>query len=236
MPHDRFYISHPLLKGDRLSLEGEEFNHVTRVMRARTGDRLECLNGQGRLATVEVGAIHKKEAELSVLESHFTPKPPFNLILAQALPRQNHLDFIVEKGCELGMTELWLFEGERSERDELSPTHQTRLSHLMIAALKQCGGLWLPEVKQLPPLKKWDRLPYPAFYGTLEKGALPLVKVLGHDSGVIFFTGPEKGLSEEEMALLKNLGAQGVTLNPHILRTETASLAALALLSHHLMT
>ena len=95
----------------------------------------------------------------------------------------------------------------------------------------------------MPPLAKWP--PFQgdsvAYFGDIREKA-PLFEAVWKQnppkSGTkaIFFVGPEKGFTEQEERRLETLGAQGVRLHAHILRTETAPLAALALMSHWLLT
>jgi 16S rRNA (uracil1498-N3)-methyltransferase len=230
MPDNRFYIDAPLTL-DSLKIEGEEAHHLLHVMRAREGDLVELVNGRGSLAEAQVKAINKRDVTLDLVKHYPVPPPPFPLIIAQAMPRFNRLDTLLEKGTELGMSELWLFTGERSEKAELSENQKERAHKIMVAAMKQCGRLYLPEIRLLPPLKMWTKPEFPLYYGTLEEGVPTLLKAWKPAKGAIFAVGPEKGFSLEELQLLKQLGGTGVTLHPNILRTETAPLAALSIMS-----
>jgi 16S rRNA (uracil1498-N3)-methyltransferase len=233
MPHDRFYHPEPFIKNHSFALGDEEAHHL-RVMRIRTGETIEIVNGLGQLAQAEVSSIDKKSTLVSVTSIHEEPVPSRQIILAQAIPKLTRLDGIVEKGTELGMTQLWLFPGQRSEKNILSTNQQQRVSFLAVSALKQCGRLYLPKIVFMPPLNKWDECPPTAFFGDIAPQA-PLfhnawMKQKPQDT--VFFTGPEAGFTAEEMTQLKKLGAQGVSLHKNILRTDTASLAALSLISH----
>ncbi|MBI3901056.1 MAG: 16S rRNA (uracil(1498)-N(3))-methyltransferase [Chlamydiia bacterium] len=213
-----------------LSLEGEEAHHALSVMRKKEGSIVELINGKNVLAKAEIISTTKRSLRLRVISS-LSASPPSSIILCQALIRPNKLDFIMEKGTELGMTELWLFPAERSEKISLSPHQQTRLHALSIAAMKQCGRLDLPTLSLKPPLLQWSSLPYPAYFGETAPHAPPFLSLYKKASGVLFFIGPESGFSPHEEEHLRSLHAQGVRLHPHTLRTETAPLVALTLLS-----
>ncbi|MCB1119475.1 MAG: 16S rRNA (uracil(1498)-N(3))-methyltransferase, partial [Chlamydiia bacterium] len=163
MPAERFFAPLP-----HTSLTGEECRHLIRVMRARVGDTIELIDGKGTLTTAEITAIDKERCLLRPLKQHHFPPTLPPLILAQALPRQNRLDTIVEKGTELGMSTLWLFPGDRSEKKGVS---LERLTAITIAATKQCGRLHLPTIALMPPLTEWENLPTPTYYGTLAPNA-----------------------------------------------------------------
>ena len=102
MPAERYYFKGELPLHQSISLKEGEFHHLTRVMRTHIGDFVEVINGEGSLAQAEVLQIEKKEAILFIRELSFEPKDNFEIILAQAIPRPNRLDFILEKGTKWG--------------------------------------------------------------------------------------------------------------------------------------
>jgi len=160
-----------------------------------------------------------------------TPK----IILAQAIPRLNRLDFILEKGTELGMSEIWLYASEYGERKEFTEHQLERMRGVTIAAMKQCGRLHLPKIVMMPLLSKWaaPRTDYALFFGDVSSTAkyfMPSDLPNKSTTGLVFFIGPESGFSEKETILLKEFGSKGVKLHPNILRTDTAALTALSVL------
>lgn len=236
MPAERYYLNSDFSVKTPLVLEGQELHHLVHVMRTQAGDRIELINGCGVLAFADVIKVSKKNALVEIYSISETSSRGHALILAQAIPRINRLDFIVEKGTELGISELWLFPGLLSERKSLTEHQLERLKNLSISAIKQCGRVWLPTIKVLPPLNEWNRFESPAFFGDVSKGAPLFINEINDKvikKGVIFLTGPESGFEHREEEELKLLGAQGVKLNRNILRTDTASLAALSLISGH---
>lgn len=240
MPAERYFAPSPLVKGESLAIQGQEFHHLLHVMRTKVGDSVEVVNGQGGFALANVERIEKKQAVLVLQEVKHYPKPPFEVILAQAIPKINRLDFIVEKGTELGMTQLWLFPSQRSERKEISDHQLERLQGMTIAAMKQCGSFYLPSIQLKPSLQAWEsnKLPYEACFGDVDPQALSFATLLENvkpANGMIFFIGPESGLSYEEETQLKAFGVQGVKLHEHILRTDTAALVALSAITQYRM-
>lgn len=223
MPAHRFYLN-PI----RETLDGEEFHHLKNVMRARTGDQIEIADGKGTLVQARVLEIGKNSAQLEIIHRINEHPPSSSLILAQALTRPALLDWIIEKGTELGATEFWLFPGDQSEKKELTPHQLERLHTLMISALKQCGRLYLPSLQVKPPLTRWQKPAGTLLFGSLAPNAQPIKKF---PAPVTIVIGPEKGFSKEEQDILETLGI-GVTLHPNILRAETAALCALSLLSY----
>jgi 16S rRNA (uracil1498-N3)-methyltransferase len=244
MPHNRYFIDVPLCLGNEVLLVGEEAHHLHRVMRKSEGDEVELINGLHQLGEATLVEIEKKGIRLrltKVIEKK-TFKPA--LIVCQAIPRFNRLENLVEKGTELGMTSLWLFPGQLGEKKNLSPTQWERLRSVAIAAIKQSGRLDLPSFVCRPALDQWTSLDLPAYFGDLASDAPPLLSELNkllknerqkptaEKPSILFFIGPEAGLSESEGDKLRSLQAQGVRLHSNVLRTDTASLAALSIISN----
>ncbi len=233
MPSERYFTDSLTADRNHFSLEGTEFHHAVRVMRTRVGDVVEVVNGNGLLAHARLESIEKERAIFSIDELLSEPPSQRQLVLVQALPKVHRLEFIAEKGTELGMTELWLFPGDLSEKKELSPNQETRLQAQLIAAMKQCGRLYVPKIVMKPGLKAWKAFPEGSFFGDVAVEAPAFVSVLrqGVPESLFFFVGPESGFSDKEVSLLKQGGVQGVRLHENVLRTDTAGMVALALAS-----
>jgi 16S rRNA (uracil1498-N3)-methyltransferase len=261
MPAERYYLDNIFKAHGQLELKGSEFHHLAHVMRTRKGDSVELVNGKGSLAQAIVQDLAKDKAMLKIEHVYQEPDPPCRLILAQALPKPNRLDFILEKGTELGVNKFWLFPGHYSAKRECSPSQWERAQMVTIAAMKQCGRLHLPSLHLQPTIDQWKNwtnatiffgdldpeailfeaawknLYTPRSNGSLFEGENLIKECISHPSyPIIFITGPEGGFSQQEVQCLKDMGAQGVKLHNNILRTDTASLMALSLLSHWLLS
>lgn len=230
MPVERFFIENPLQESSTVTLTDSEFHHLTHVIRCQEGETVELINGKGALAQASILSIKKKEAVLNITKTSFEPPQTIEIVLAQAIPRMNRLDTILEKGTELGVTQFWLFPSELGERKELTAHQLERQKGILIAAIKQSGRLFLPQIVLKPKLSQWKKLPYTAFYGDLSSQAKPL-KEQQFESAIIFI-GPESGFTQDEEAVLQQLGVIGIRLNNHTLRTDTAAIAALAIITH----
>lgn len=239
MPAERYFIHSSFELGQTVSLLEQEFHHLAHVMRAQQGDLIELINGQGTLAEAVVKRIAKHEAHLEIKGVIQHSRPSFNLILAQGIPRLNRLDTILEKATELGASQILLIPTETSERKSLTENQFERLQSVTIAAMKQCGRLYLPDLTLFKSFEEWIPPSYPLFFGDLDPKALPFAKEWATHlpaKGAIFFTGPESGLSSNEIAHLRHLGGIGVRLHDNILRTDTASIIALGLMAHWIPT
>lgn len=236
MPECRFFIDSPLKEDQEVFLQDEEMRHLI-VMRPEIGDTIEIVNGKGDLAEARITQFNKKETILLIKSIHHEPEDSLKLIIAQGMPKLPRLDIILEKGTELGMTELWLFPGDKSDKVGLSKNQSDRIKKILIASMKQCGRLHIPKVQIIDPIAKWNALPYPLFYGAFGESIPSFTSALKANppqTGVIFVVGPESGISHQEEKHLKKLKAHGVSLHKNILRTDTAPLAALTLMSQSL--
>lgn len=233
MPAERYYFNGELKQDESILLQDQEFHHLAHVMRSQPGEQVELVNGRGSLAQGEISSFIKKQgASITIRSVQSYQKGSRRLILAQAMPRMNRLDTILEKGTELGMTDIWLFPGNRSERKDLNRQPLERMQGVMVSAMKQCGRLFLPEMRLMGSLAEWDQFPASSFFGDLDPNAPTLNKAWkGVASEVCFFVGPESGFSPDEIQLLRKRGVVGVKLHDNVLRTDTAALVALTLAS-----
>jgi 16S rRNA (uracil1498-N3)-methyltransferase len=166
--------------------------------------------------------------------------------LAQAVPKGKNMDFIIEKATELGARSIAPLLSERTifqvDAEEALKKKQ-KWQRVAIEACKQCGQNWLPELQTPLSLKaffeggaKFDLM----LIASLQPDARHLKQVLG-ESGVkpqrvLVLVGPEGDFTPAEIALAKSHGCRPITLGPIILRTETAALYCLSVLSHELFS
>lgn len=222
MPADRFYFE-GTLQG-QITLEGPEAHHL-RVMRIEPGEKVQIINGKGSLGSAILLTLGKNTAILECMDVHTTPDQPPKYILGIPYMRMNHLEWVIEKGTELGADAFHLYPAEFSEQRAFSDNQMERLHNIIISALKQSGRLFLPSLEILTHLDELFATDAAILYGDPEATA-PLKRA----GPAIFITGPRQGFSEKEMEILKKKG-QAVRLNPNILRAETAPIAAISILN-----
>lgn len=237
MPAERYYINSPLENDSILHLADQELHHLLHVMRTSVGEIVEVINGTGTLAEAKLVSLKKQHAELHVISSETFPPPIHEIQLAQGIPRANRLDYILEKGTEIGVTKFLLVPTKQSERKAFNEHQIGRMRNLLISALKQSGRLHLPIIELTSPLLEWQQLNCLTFFGELNPSTPSFQSAWqkvtsGKPQSSCFFTGPESGLTEDEYGFLRKLGGVGVNLNPHVLRTDTASIVALGLMAH----
>lgn len=227
MPHDRFYLQDEL-QTQELHLSGTEFAHL-KVIKPNIGDKIELVNGKGVLAKAIIQKIKSDAAFLEVIKIEKALPSVSKITLLQGIPKKPKIDFIVEKATELGVDEIIFFPGDFSEKKGLD-TERCKL--LSIAAMKQCGRLFLPKITYSahPVFAMKDSL---LLYGDHAGKPLREVAASGNFpiSDINIIIGPEKGLSKIEKENISQRGI-AVSFSSNTLRCETAAITAIALLRH----
>ena len=244
----RFYIPPAAWNPDALRLDEAESHHALNVLRLQPGEKVVVFNGQGTEATAQVlPESTKREVRLQTLHRAKTPPLPCRITLAQAIPKGKNMDLIVQKATELGAAEVAPLLSERTvtrvESDENASVKQAKWQATVIEAAKQCGQNWLPTVA-LPQTPKEFFAGRPP--GTFD---LMLIASLQSDSrhlrtlleehaakpkSALILVGPEGDFTPAEIGLAKSAGCRPITLGPIVLRTETAAIYCLSVLSYEL--
>jgi 16S rRNA (uracil1498-N3)-methyltransferase len=241
----RFYIPASAWKIDDLALDGAEAHHCRDVLRLGKGARATVFNGRGVEATVELGEPVRDRIPLKVLQQARSAPLQKQITLGQAIPKGKNMELIVEKATELGVSAVAPLISERTivQIDSADAVRkQEKWQRVCIEAAKQCGQNWLPDI-QLPrtPRAFFDGAPKfdLMMIASLQGDAMHLKKVLAEFGAklperVLVLVGPEGDFTPAELALAKSAGCRPITLGPIILRTETAAIYCLSVLSHEL--
>lgn len=224
-------------EGD-VRVEGARLHYLARVLRLVAGDALEVFDGGGRTFDARVTSLNDDVATLTLGAPREAPAPRA-VTLVQGLPKGDKLELVLQKGTELGASGFVPAACERSvvKLDGKEEKKRERWQRIVEEAARQCGRADVPQVALPGPLVDAVRALGPDVAVLVldeEEKALPLstaVAPLG-TRPLALVIGPEGGLSRTEVAALASLGAIPVTLGRLILRTETAGLAALAVLRH----
>ena len=210
------------LDRDTVEIEGADYRHLFRARRLKVGDRVRLVDGRGGARWSRVGGVTTEQARLDVEGPAPTFEPVRQLALSVSVVRPERAVWLVEKATELGVRELRWFVSERTSRSftERALARQARVAK---SALEQSGGAWLPRIAGPAAVEEAGAL---AGAVVLHPGAgTSLSAVRRVDTLVV---GPEGGFSEREIAWFLDRGATLADLGPRVLRTETAAVAALA--------
>jgi 16S rRNA (uracil1498-N3)-methyltransferase len=231
----RFFCPMPLAAGRIIMLPPQVAHHVERVLRLRVGDPVVLFDG---VAGEYRGTLESLGSNPSVALSAWQEierEARLDLVLAQALPAGDKMDWIVQKAVELGVRRLIPLAAERSVVRLAGERAARRVAHwqqVAVAACEQCGRNRVPQVEEIRPLPDWLAQAQRA-QGTrlvLAPDAEERVGGVIGAGSVVLLVGPEGGFAEGEQVAIRACGFAPVSLGPRTLRTETAGLAALAAL------
>jgi len=235
MARHRLFVAEPVAPDRRLRIEGETAHYIGRVLRLREGDDVVLFDGSGTEFPATVISIRKHVAELLPGQgSKRDVESPLGIQLIQGISRGERMDLVVQKATELGVWRITpvltahsvvRLDAERSARRH---EHWSRIAR---SACEQCGRNRLPVIDEAQPLADVLQKPGPATLKLmLHPGPGTDLASLAPPDAVAVLIGPEGGLSDDERRLAKAAGFASLRLGPRILRTETATLAALAIL------
>jgi 16S rRNA (uracil1498-N3)-methyltransferase len=226
---DRFYTADVLGPGEYV-LSGPDAHHLATVRRFAPGDHVTLFNGDGHDYPAEIVSVGKRAVALNVRGAVATARElPFPVVVGSALPKGDRADFLIEKLTELGATR---FVPLLTARAVVRPKAgiAEKLARAVIEASKQCGRNVLMAVEEP---QDWSafvaRADLPAARVVLHTG--PDLAPARAEAGVALAIGPEGGFAPDELALAAAHGWNAATLGPRVLRTETAALAAVAVLT-----
>jgi 16S rRNA (uracil1498-N3)-methyltransferase len=238
----RFFLPPPQCQGQTLVLTGAEAHHATAVLRLKISDPIVVLDGAGREFSCIIRAADRKTVTASVEQTQSSPAPSCRVTLVQAIPKGKLIETIIQKATELGVFRIVPLLSERVttrlENDAIENKAE-KWRQTAIEAIKQCGQRWLPQVEA--------PLTLPALLARRENFDLSLVGSLRDDarhprvyfksekpSTICLWIGPEGDFTDLELTAIQSAGARPITFGPLVLRSDTAALYALSIVSYEL--
>ena len=236
-----FLFDKSVSSGETVIIKGPDVHHMRKVLRLKKGDIIGLLNGQGNSATAQINLIEPDRVTVQILTcGRYTDPSRRKLIIAQAFLKDKKMDNLVRQLTELGAS-IWIpFCSERSvsrpDRRRLRKRLE-RWSKISRESLKQCRR---GRIMTIEPAESFHNVLQKAQASDLriifwenETNAIDLTKMDSHRTQIeqIFAVfGPEGGFSSTEVDLAKAHGFITAGLGPRILRAQTATVAAVAIL------
>lgn len=232
-------------RDNRFYISQEDRHHILKVMRLKEGDEIICVHdGKSALSSIAEITDDVIVAEVVKWEDN-SVELPVRVTIASGLPKGDKLELVIQKGTELGASRFIPFTASRSvvKWDEKKAAKKVeRWNKIAKEAAEQSHRQFLPAVdhprsfKSLIEIGKDFDYKLIAFEEDAKAGESSVLhKTLSEmkkGQSLLFVFGPEGGLSIDEVALLKEHGFLSCGLGPRILRTETAPLYALSVLSY----
>ena len=241
----RFYVTAEQVERDKIVIVGGDVNHIRNVLRLLQGEAIMVCDGNSTDYCCRIESIESDHVicEIEKTESSQTELPA-KLYLFQALPKNDKMEFVIQKAVELGAACIVPVSTSRCvvRLDEKKAVKkQERWQKIAEAASKQCNRGVIPEVKlpvslteafDIAKTLEYNIMPYECASGM--DGAREIVAHAVQAKSIGILIGPEGGFEEEEVAQAVAAGCHILSLGKRILRTETAGLALLSVLMFHL--
>lgn len=229
----RFYVDFALSPDSVVELPDNVVRHLN-VLRMKNTEEIVLFNGNGKAYPALPEVLEKRRASVRILREEATDnESPLNITLVQAVSAAERMDFTLQKSVELGVAEIRpvisercvvRLSGERAER------RVARWQEIVVSACEQSGRNIVPKVLPLTTYAQaLQQLPQETTKLLMSLNRAQKLSDIRPQSGkVVFMVGPEGGWTEKEEQQAFDAGFQSVTLGKRVLRTETASLAAIA--------
>jgi 16S rRNA (uracil1498-N3)-methyltransferase len=232
----RFFVSPEALRADRVTLTGAQARQIATVLRLRAGDQI-ALVADGAEAVVALEAVRPTSVIAVVRERGFTPaEPTVALTLALPVLRGDRDEEVVEAVTQLGVSRIVPFTSTRSVVRSLSEAKRSRWERIAREAAETARRGRIPSIE---PAHTWKdvfgSLPAPVLVAWEGERRVRLRDALPQTARALSLViGPEGGIAEDEIALAREHGAITVSLGGRNLRSETAAIAATALVMDRL--
>jgi 16S rRNA (uracil1498-N3)-methyltransferase len=237
---DPVFLVDALPTGTTAVLDGAEGRHAATVRRLTPGELLLLADGAGGLARCEVAAVRRESLDLAVLDVTTVPAPDPRITVVQALPKGDRGELAVEMLTEAGVDTIVPWQATRCVtrwRDARGDKALAKWRSTAREAAKQSRRAWLPEVTALTTTSDVAALLSEADSALVlhEASSVPLstvdLLVTGDHTHIVLVVGPEGGVAPAEIDTFVQAGAVAVRLGDSVLRTSTAGVAALAVVS-----
>jgi len=241
----RYFIQPNQFNDQSVTIIGDDVHHITKVLRSKAGDQIICCDGLGKDALVKIDRIESDMiigTVVSLIKD--TRESDINVIIAQALPKADKMDLIIQKGTEIGVRSFIPFTSERTIVQLNEKKEQKRIERWMKIAKEAAEQAHRSVIPDILPVINWKQLLNKIANDNIktliayeQEDTKSLYEALEQNSEaktILLVIGPEGGFTEKEIETATEMGAISISLGKRILRTETAGLVGAANIIYHL--
>ena len=225
---------------DIFELSEDDSYHIIKVMRNKISDKIEVVI-DNNLFICEIVEINNLVKVRRVEEVECDSDLPCYVTIAQSLVKEQKMDLILQKSCELGVSEIIPINATRSivKLDKKETKKIERWNKILKEASEQSKRVVIPRVNEIMDIKDLANLDYDIkILCTVNELSTSLKNVLSKDLNnlkILLVIGPEGGFTDNEEKILIDKGFISTSFGRRVLRTETASLYALSIINYILM-
>ena len=223
--HFTFYCNR--MEGNVAYFDELESKHAIQVLRYGLGDEIQFTNGQGMRMKGVIEMANKQGFQAILTQTEAVERPSELHILMAILKAGDRMEWACEKITELGVSSFTLFQSDHGERAKVN---MERMKKVVLSAMKQSHGSWLPTVEVLPFQEAIKSHPHIKQKYIAHCGMGDKVSMLEVLTPSVVMIGPEGDFSQKEVESAEKAGWLPLNLGEQILRTETAAVAVAAAL------
>lgn len=226
------------LVGQSIELDKEQTHHAVTVLRIKKGQAVALFNGQGHEFLATVLLVEKRRIVVEVNDFKYYPTTDFLIHLGIAVSKGERMDWVIQKATELGASSITPLTSQRVDVKLSEDRWEKKQGHwqkIIINACEQCGQNTLPQLYPVTPFNDWvtNRTENKKLVMDPEGETLILQKNSDVRSCALL-VGPEGGFDDWEIQQAQQQGFARWKLGSHVLRTETAPIAGIAILQYNL--
>ncbi len=240
----RYFISNEEFNNLELRVD---YHHIKNVMRSKIGDQITVVdNSNGNILLVEIESIEDDYIKVNKLqEIESTSEFPFNITLAHGYPKGDKLEMVIQKSTELGITSIipTMMKTSIVKLDANKAKKKVeRFKAIAKGAAEQSKRSIIPVIQDVTNLKDINYDKYNKIFVAYEEDSKngekskfkEFVESINTNDEILIIVGPEGGISPQEIDFLKSKDCILGAIGPRILRTETAPLYILSVISYWL--
>lgn len=237
----RYFVEPSKIELPLIYIDGDDYHHIVHVMRMKIGTKVYVSN-QKTSWIAKIMEITKTLVTLEVeTELHEQKELPYSVTIAQGLVRKEKTEEVIDYICELGASKYIPVMMERSivkvNQEQLAKKNNRYLKIAKEAA-EQSHRIKVMEVEMVCTFKELLNLKADydlCLYAYEQSSADDSLKKLLKDKkyqNVLILVGPEGGISDKEVEMLKQADFLPISLGPRILRTQVAPIYIMSALSY----
>lgn len=239
----RFFIEKKDINAGEIVVSGREARHMIEVLRLAPGDNMVMFDGQGGEYSGKIKDVDRKKTSLTAIISKMKEKSNENgtlITLAQAIPKKNKMDLIVEKATELGVHKIIPMITDRTivrPEESLFNKMNGRWKRIAIEASKQCACAVTPSIDPITSfrdvigaVKTYDL----SMLACISHNTIPIKKAMPSPlpRNILVMIGPEGDFSEREVLQAEDKKINLISLGPRVLKSDTAGIFVVSVIGY----